>query len=83
MRRWCSILTGTDPQQIKPTFLLPAAKRDAKRLFDNHNSDAAYVHPAVSPGVLDFSDTVEVAYVFGFDDMSGVEDFVEGFASEE
>ena len=55
--------------------------REAKRLSDFHNPKAAYVNPAVAAGGLDFSDTVEIAYIFGFDDMAGVGDFVERFAS--
>ena len=54
---------------------------EAKRLSDYHNPKAAYVNPAVAAGGLDFSDTVEIAYIFGFDDMAGVGDFVERFAS--
>ena len=55
--------------------------REAKRLSDFHNPTAAYVNPAVAAGGLDFSDTVEIAYIFGFEDMDGVGDFVERFAS--
>ena len=54
---------------------------EAKRLSDYHNPKAAYVNPAVAAGGLDFSDTVEIAYIFGFDDMAGVGDFVERFAN--
>ena len=54
---------------------------EAKRLSDYHNPKAAYVNPAVAAGGLDFSDTVEIAYIFGFDDMAGVGDFVERFAA--
>ena len=53
---------------------------EAKRLSDYHNSKAAYVNPAVAAGGLDFSDTVEIAYIFGFDDMAGVGEFVDRFA---
>ena len=53
---------------------------EAKRLSDLHNPTAAYVNPAVSDGGLDFSDTVEPSYVFGFDDMADVGDFVARFA---
>lgn len=53
---------------------------EAKRLSDLHNPVAAYVNPAVAAGGLDFSDTVEIAYIFGFGDMAGVGDFVERFA---
>ncbi|MBV7258829.1 hypothetical protein [Erythrobacter crassostreae] len=53
---------------------------EAKRLSDLHNPTAAYVNPAVSAGGLDFSDTVEPAYVFGYEGMAGVGDFVERFA---
>ncbi|MBX7458557.1 hypothetical protein K3152_09895 [Qipengyuania sp. 1NDH17] len=56
---------------------------EAKRLSDFHNPKAAYVNPAVAAGGLDFSDTVEIAYIFGFDDMAGVGDFVERFASND
>lgn len=55
---------------------------EAKRLSDLHNPTAEYVNPAVSAGGLDFSDTVEAAYVFGFADMAGVGDFVARFAQE-
>ena len=54
---------------------------EAKRLSDYHNPKAAYVNPAVAAGGLDFSDTVEIAYIFGFDEMGGVGDFVERFAA--
>ncbi len=57
--------------------------REAKRLSDFHNPQAAYVNPAVAAGGLDFSDTVEIAYIFGFDDMAGVGEFVERFARGE
>lgn len=53
---------------------------EAKRLSDQYNPKADYVNPAVAAGGLDFSDTVEIAYIFGFDDMDGVGDFVERFA---
>lgn len=53
---------------------------EAKRLSDLHNPVAEYVNPAVEAGGLDFSDTVEVAYIFGFDDMAGVGDFAARFA---
>lgn len=56
---------------------------EAKRLSDFHNPRAAYVNPAVAAGGLDFSDTVEIAYIVGFDDMVGVGDFVERFASND
>lgn len=54
--------------------------REAKRLSDQHNPVAEYVNPAVAAGGLDFSDTVEIAYIFGFADMQGVGDFVTRFA---
>ncbi len=56
---------------------------EAKRLSDLHNPVAAYVNPAVAAGGLDFSDTVEIAYIFGFDNMAGVEEFVARFAAAE
>ncbi|WFL78406.1 hypothetical protein P7228_04900 [Altererythrobacter arenosus] len=56
---------------------------EAKRLSDLHNPVAEYVNPAVSAGGMDFSDTVEIAYIFGFDDMEGVGDFVARFAANQ
>lgn len=53
---------------------------EAKRLSDKHNPVAEYVNPAVEKGGLDFSDTAEIAYIFGFEDMVGVDEFVERFA---
>lgn len=53
--------------------------REAKRLSEFHNPKAEYVNPAVEMGGLDFSDTVEIAYIFGFEDMEGVGDFVDRF----
>ncbi|WP_379553466.1 hypothetical protein [Qipengyuania sp. DGS5-3] len=53
---------------------------EAKRLSELHNPVAEYVNPAVEAGGLDFSDTVEIAYIFGFEDMEGVGDFVSRFA---
>lgn len=53
---------------------------EARRLSNLHNPRAAYVNPAVAAGGLDFSDSVEVAYIFGFGDMEGVGDFVRRFA---
>ncbi len=52
---------------------------EAKRLSDLHNPVADYVNPAVAAGGLDYSDAVEIAYIFGFDDMAGVGEFVDRF----
>lgn len=57
--------------------------REAKRLSDLHNPVADYVNPAVEAGGLDFSDTAEIAYIFGFNDMEGVREFVMRFAPAE
>lgn len=57
--------------------------REAKRLSDTHNPVAEYVNPAVAAGGLDFSDAVEIAYIFGFNDMAGVGDFVQRFANDD
>ncbi|MDX1459804.1 MAG: hypothetical protein R3348_01995 [Xanthomonadales bacterium] len=53
--------------------------REAKRLSDLYNPVAEYVNPAIAAGGLDFSDTVEIAYIFGFDDIDGVGEFLERF----
>lgn len=57
-----------------------AAWTEARRLSLRHNPVAEYVNPAVEAGGLDFSDTVEAAWLFGFEDMAGVDDFVARFA---
>jgi len=53
---------------------------EAKRLSELHNPVADYVNPAVEAGGLDFSDTVEIGYILGFNDIEGVADFVDRFA---
>ena len=68
---WAALLAS---ERIGPIWA------EAKRLSDLHNPKAAYVNPAVAAGGLDFSDTVEIAYIFGFDDQHGVGDFVDRFA---
>lgn len=68
---WAALL---DHPEIGPVWA------EAKRLSEFHNPQAEYVNPAVEKGGLDFSDTVEIAYIFGFEDMAGVGDFVERFA---
>ncbi len=57
--------------------------REAKQLSDEHNPVADYVNPAVAAGGLDFSDTAEIAYIFGFADMAGTGEFVARFADGE
>jgi uncharacterized protein len=48
---------------------------EAKRLADQANSASAYVNPAVAKGGVDFSDTVEVAYIFGLETIADHEGF--------
>jgi len=56
--------------------------REAKALADARNPDAAYVNPAVAAGGFDFSDTVELAYILGFDDLRDHTEFFERFANK-
>lgn len=53
---------------------------EAKRLADLHNGKTGYDNPAVKAGGLDFSDTSEAAWLFGFEDMPGVTAFVDRFS---
>lgn len=52
---------------------------EAQRIADANNEKAGYDNPAVRAGGFDFSDVSETAYIFGFEDMAGVEAFAERF----
>ena len=67
---WQAILTHPD---FGPVWT------EAKTIADTRNPDAAYVNPAVAKGGLDFSDTAEVAFILGFNEMLGVEAFIATF----
>jgi len=71
MEPWAALLAS---ESIGPVWT------EAKRLSEKHNPVAKYVNPAVEAGGLDFSDTVEIAYILGFDDMETVADFADRFA---
>lgn len=49
---------------------------EAKSVADRANPTAVYVNPTVAKGGLDFSDTVEVAYIFGFEGMADHEAYL-------
>jgi hypothetical protein len=49
----------------------------AKNIADRHNPKSAYVNPNVAKGGLDFSDTVEIAYIFGFEAMADHQAFLD------
>lgn len=49
--------------------------QEAKRLADEHNPTAAYVNPNVAKGGFDFSDTTEMAHVFGLGQLDDTEAF--------
>ena len=61
---------------------LGAVWAEAKAIADARNPSAAYVNPFVAQGGLDFSDTAEIAYILGFDDMVGADDFVAAFIEQ-
>lgn len=46
--------------------------REAKRLADEKNPDAAYVNPFVTAGGFDFSDAAEMAHIFGLNVLGNV-----------
>lgn len=56
--------------RLKRDLLVGAIWTEAQRLADEANPVAVYVNPDVAKGGLDFSDTVEVAYIFGFEGMA-------------
>ncbi|WP_114520960.1 hypothetical protein [Altererythrobacter sp. ZODW24] len=60
-----------------------AAWAEARRLSLKHNGFSGYDNPAVKAGGLDFSDTVEAAWIFGFVDMAGVQDFADRFSPKQ
>lgn len=64
--RWADVLADRD---------IRAMWQEAKRLADLHNPTAAYVNPSVKEGGFDFSDTTEMAHVFGLNDLDNVDLF--------
>ncbi len=52
---------------------------EAKRLSDAYNIVAGYNNEAVGAGGFDFSDTSELCWIFGFEQLVGVNDFFEEF----
>ncbi|MEO0449142.1 MAG: polysaccharide deacetylase family protein [Pseudomonadota bacterium] len=63
---WPSVLA--DPR-IGPLW------QAAKTLADERNPEAAYVNPSVAAGGFDFSDTAEMAHIFGLQRLNDVGDF--------
>ncbi|MEP1143590.1 MAG: polysaccharide deacetylase family protein [Henriciella sp.] len=57
--------------------------QEAKRLADEHNPTAAYVNPSVAAGGFDFSDTTEMAYIFGLGALDDTEAFFDYVAPVE
>ncbi len=47
----------------------------AKESADKHNPTAGYVNPKIEAGGFDFSDTVELSHILGFDHFRDHEDF--------
>lgn len=64
--RWAEVLT--DP-------VVGDVWSVAKTLAGDRNPEAAYVNPSVSAGGFDFSDTSEMAHVFGLDALANVDMF--------
>ncbi|WOI54627.1 hypothetical protein [Parvularcula sp. LCG005] len=54
---------------------------DARRIAEKWNG-VGYNNPTVAAGGLDFSDTVEAAYIFGLDDLQTADDFIARFAGK-
>lgn len=52
---------------------------EARRLAVEVNGTTGYENDAIAAGGLDFSDLAEAAYIFGFEDLVDVEDFVAEF----
>ncbi|MEM7328332.1 MAG: polysaccharide deacetylase family protein [Pseudomonadota bacterium] len=64
--RWRAVLE--DPE-------IGSLWQEAKRLADQHNPAAAYVNPHVAAGGFDFSDTAEMAHIFGLGALANVDLF--------
>lgn len=53
----------------------------ARRLGEKYNGvDGRYDNPAVAKGGIDFSDTVETCWIFGFESLFDAEDFFDAFS---
>lgn len=48
---------------------------EAQKLTKEHNIIAGYDNEAIGAGGFDFSDTVEICWIFGFNNLEGVDDF--------
>jgi hypothetical protein len=53
--------------------------KEAGRLSDANNIVAGYNNEAIGLGGFDFSDTAELCWIFGFDRLTGVDDFFQEF----
>lgn len=47
-----------------------------------NGSDGRYLNEAIQEGGLDFSDVAETTWIFGFNDLTGTNDFFEAFSDE-
>ncbi|MFC7291656.1 hypothetical protein [Hirschia litorea] len=70
-RIWPRLLAN---QEVGPLWAL------AKQIADKYNPEAIYVNHHITDGGFDFSDTVELAYILGFDGMYDQNDFFQCFA---
>lgn len=52
--------------------------QDARTVANNFNGQG-YDNPAIRKGGMDFSDVAEAAYIFGYDHLITVEDFIQTF----
>jgi hypothetical protein len=51
----------------------------ARSLADRWNGKTEYTNPALAKGGFDFSDSIEMAYIFGFDNLPSVDAFFTEF----
>lgn len=95
---YIKIADGNSPDNGTPDFYIPESHlwpdvlanprigpiwTEAKHLADLHNPTSAYVNPAVEAGGMDFSDTAEAAYIFGFEDLPNAAAFFSFITDDE
>ncbi len=71
--------TFTDWSAVLADPVNGATWAEAKRVADAANPVSTYLNPAIDSGGFDFSDTAELTWIFGFNDLADHEAFFETF----
>ena len=76
--------TAVDWQEYVSDIRLSETWTEAVEVADTYNgADGRYLNEAIQDGGLDFSDVAEMAWIFGFADLTDANDFFEEFSSTE